>query len=202
MLFSCKKWKWHKTARRTGPLRCTYYGEVVYVINYMLKDYFLFLKILNNSIRGTPMVTCVWDSQPLVKGFLGPLKWKFWKILVNWFHKHGNWVIATALKQATKFAPILVVSKVMSWGSYPNTRLVAKANANNPQSLAFVCCWTGAYTKYLKLSANKLWAWSSTSCEIMLWKRLSKSLTIPGEHPIVLIQTRSCMNPRILLVYN
>ena len=37
---------------RTGPLRCTYYGEVVYVINHMLKDYFLFLKILNNGIRG------------------------------------------------------------------------------------------------------------------------------------------------------
>ena len=32
--------------------------EVVYIINHMLKDYFLFLKILNNGIRGTPMVAC------------------------------------------------------------------------------------------------------------------------------------------------
>ena len=73
----------------------------------------------------------------------------------------GNRCIEPDFRLLIKCGRILGISKVTSLGSCAKTRQVANAMANTPQSLEFVCCYTGMLVMLLRFGPSKF---SASSC--------------------------------------
>ena len=104
----------------------------------------------------------------------------------------GNRSIEPDCRHPIKCGRLLGISKVTSFGSCPKTILskVANAMANTPQSLEFVCCFTGMLVMLLRFGPSKFSASSCISWVITGFIRLSSKFTSPGEQPMEVMHTQ------------